>query len=866
MPTVQVSPKEKNPTHHISLSDGIRTYGLILDGGPRGIQEVPQTPSTLKFSGGGTKFGDWEPGFSHIEKRDWSGGRGQENFSDDATRFRDSQNCWTMTPERLTPGPQWEMGSRLVGEAIELPAYPPWAASGVNNDVTWIALLSTRRYQAARITPAATLTADKAYLWVRRIGQPGTLTVEIRTNTGASGPPTTTVLKSVTKTVTDIADTVSTLVEFDWTGTEALAAATAYNVVIYGASTDTHANHWEVGMDSNGVTTAESQSTDGITWVTPPPARLYFHVVESYGDRKFYLFEMDGATYAVDSRTDGTAAALYLNGARGKATSATSTVLTNTNAALGTDTYKLAYIRIIRGTGIGQVRQITSHSATAVTTAAWDITPDSTSEYVIYDTRYWNVIATTGLTQPATSVAVVNNIAYVAQGNATNIRRIRFNPAAAPPAHEFADDGTNKADLLYTYYVGGTGAVIWRAFNASTVQISRATAAAWGTDLVFGTGIGVGDTSFAITGLTDYDGVPYVFKWDSAWKVVSDVPEKLAVGLGTSPDENNGKACLSLGLFLYFSYMASVERLYGSTLDDVGPWRGTGLPSGRAGKIVSMTSAYAWLFAAIDAGASGYSSVMCYDGRGWHELFRAPVAGKRIRTVYVQNNPGSRPKVWFDLGGLMGFFRLPLDTLRPLNDAGYLYQHEAVLIDSVIDMGAGDLPKFFEALSVLSENLEGGINLRVDYQLDDDVGYEEWIPAGKLFQSPEDSLDFGVGNKRQLAYRIRLLTDDADVPAVVKATVVKAFARTPLKYQYLLKIKVADQQSDLRGNRDSDPDELMYWLKAAAAGARKITMRSLWEQMDNLSVIVEPPTLIRQFTDPILSWWGGVTTITLREK
>jgi hypothetical protein len=42
-------------------------------------------------------------------------------------------------------------------------------------------------------------------------------------------------------------------------------------------------------------------------------------------------------------------------------------------------------------------------------------------------------------------------------------------------------------------------------------------------------------------------------------------------------------------------------------------------------------------------------------------------------------------------------------------------------------------------------------------------------------------------------------------------------------------------------------------------------MRSIWEQMDSLYVIAEPPTLLRQFTNNILGAWGGVVTITLRE-
>ena len=85
--SIRVYPGAKNPSHEISLSDGIRRWGLRLDGGPGAIQEIPMTPSTLQFTGGGTKFGDWEPGMSHIEQRTWEGGRGQQDFVDDPTRF-----------------------------------------------------------------------------------------------------------------------------------------------------------------------------------------------------------------------------------------------------------------------------------------------------------------------------------------------------------------------------------------------------------------------------------------------------------------------------------------------------------------------------------------------------------------------------------------------------------------------------------------------------------------------------------------------------------------------------------------------------------------------------------------------------------
>ena len=116
---VNVTPgSSPRATHDISLSDGVETWGGRLDGGPRGIQEVPQTPSTLRVTPGGQKFGDWDPSFSHLEQSTWVGGRGQETFADDPSKFFDSQNCWTLTPNK----PAWRY-TTTSGEAM------PWYGS-----------------------------------------------------------------------------------------------------------------------------------------------------------------------------------------------------------------------------------------------------------------------------------------------------------------------------------------------------------------------------------------------------------------------------------------------------------------------------------------------------------------------------------------------------------------------------------------------------------------------------------------------------------------------------------------------------------------------------------------------------------------
>jgi hypothetical protein len=122
------------------------------------------------------------------------------------------------------------------------------------------------------------------------------------------------------------------------------------------------------------------------------------------------------------------------------------------------------------------------------------------------------------------------------------------------------------------------------------------------------------------------------------------------------------------------------------------------------------------------------------------------------------------------------------------------------------------------------------------------------------------------GDVRRIRLRLRMLTNDCTTPPVLKATVLEGYARTPLKYQWNLRVKVGDCQPDLSGSQDHDPDAFLTWLKDAARQARAIRMRSIWEQLDGKVVIVEPPTLLRAFTNNLLGLWGGTINLTLRES
>lgn len=63
----------------------------------------------------------------------------------------------------------------------------------------------------------------------------------------------------------------------------------------------------------------------------------------------------------------------------------TSTTLNDTGQSWTTDEWDGKVLIITAGTGVGQYREITSNTATAITVGTWTTTPDATSEYTIAD-------------------------------------------------------------------------------------------------------------------------------------------------------------------------------------------------------------------------------------------------------------------------------------------------------------------------------------------------------------------------------------------------------------------------------------------------------------------------------------------------
>lgn len=123
--------------------------------------------------------------------------------------------------------------------------------------------------------------------------------------------------------------------------------------------------------------------------------RFYFHVSSStsgafqvfdYVTFSWILRTASGISFSSEGQMTSTDTFFcndFVSYATGTATGGSGTTLENTSKNWTANQFVNAQIRITAGTGAGQIRTITSNSATSITVGGWSTIPDNTSQYSI---------------------------------------------------------------------------------------------------------------------------------------------------------------------------------------------------------------------------------------------------------------------------------------------------------------------------------------------------------------------------------------------------------------------------------------------------------------------------------------------------
>lgn len=824
-------PKNPESTHHIVLKDREgRSLGLMLvdsKGAAVSDKFAKKTidRTSLKTVTGNMTYGDFRLPYSPIAQDNWEGGRGNLDFERDATKFRTSKGINSSRSNHLYLAGQEQYSTGFRSKDENVPA-----------DVKWYSLLANAAGAirvGRRFVAGGTYTATATWLQMRYKGEPGAVYVGIWSDT--AGDPNAEI-DSTTIAYTDADDVLAEWLE--GTVSAALTSGTTYWLIVYGGAGDDSDNHWKVATN-DAVGNTYTSIDAGSNWVAAT-FDLYYRITDADVEKDCILFPYREQVYRIISPSTG-APKLEMNGDRGQADSNAGNLdrlVDATKSGWVNDAMAGGIVLLIDGPGLTeQVRYRTitgSSSGYCEVSPSFNIEHTAATEYVILGVDAWQEITGHGLTGPVTDVFVSSKgVVYMAQGDSIVMRRMKVDYAGTDN-HTCAADGTNKATFIIEAPQQQKMFIVNNRDGSSPSDVSYATSPLkdWGSDLVYSAAVPVGDRYILATGINvhvDYINAEAVWvgKEDRPWIIPqtgNPFPFYLKE-METVRSEKNFVASLVQDVYMFFSLGNGVQRWYSTDLQSVGPNVGEGLPENMRGPVVAMLGLPSRYLQVVDAGSSGYSSILVRDS-GQFEIHRGP-KGQRIKAIHYQVIPGDTTldRLWVAQGNEMIWLPFPSEGMRESEISDYPYVPEGAIEISRMHSGMIDTQKLVKSFKLIADNLDGTSWVEGDYKVDGDTA---WLPFPDIFNDgPIDEIlfdtIFGIAGKR-LYFRLRFYTNDRTVCPDLEALVVGAVSIVEPKGIYAMPVRIADNDKNLLGKKDPVSSEDKLELLALWAGPENKSM------------------------------------------
>jgi hypothetical protein len=839
------------PAWHFKLSDGTTTLSFLCSdpsGEEHSLRHWRQTPldkSAMKLGSGRTKYDDLVPPWYAIAQDDWAGGRGGKNLLDDPTKYADGKGVQTWIPKRLVLGPLAHEDTTLApteeydpaGSLVDAILY----GDGVSGDT-----------YAQTFTLSASAVVSAVEVRMTRTNYTGTVTLYlVNTNTGL--PVYTSPIASKQLSYTGSTTEAHQWVRFTFDEAHTLTAQ-MYAIILEPAGSSGGVTWGGIGT---GYANGAGYRWNGSAWEGWDPLAiqddLTFRVLGDVdpSEGNVIWFTYKGAVYAVISGED--TSIVWRRGTLGTATGGTLTTLVDSGAQFTTGEHYDQALKIVEGTAAGQWRRITTvTNATTLTVAeAFTVAPSTDSIYAVTDG--WHYVGT--VAGIVTDALVVDDTVYLARGPERVIRRYRWTDASGD---EFADDGTNKAQRLVLFRDAANDPAIWRGLGH---EISAASLQAWGTDLTFGTAERVGSEDSRITSLVIYDDHLYICKEDGLFAIQENIVRQVPVDFAALRSPENGASMATWNLYLIFPLLESLERMYGTTVDDFGPNQDEGLPTGRQGRIAAILPLPGMLVCAIDAGEDGYSSVMVYNSMGWHELHRSATAGDRIRSLHYEVLVENDARLWWNEGASVWYAWMSQRTFDRSRDDDADYTSSGYIETGWLGADMVDVVKLWRRVSVFGTGVTS-----LHYKLDDDAN--SWQAATQT-EAGATVRRFSLGTattarRLKLKLTLTVATDQQTglptITPVIDALSVDALGRITTAHGYRTNVLIDEIAVSMQGTPGRrDVQSALSTLDGWANSPQPLTLTHLLEEFNGLTVLLEP--LTEDVTEYTLDGQGRVSRV-----
>jgi len=774
------------PEYDARITDGTNQVDVqAVNGDPSAIRRMPRGQGV-------------EP--KEISQSSWVGGRGANVLAADPDKFDDSYNGWSHTAGMFTAGPLMRWGKRKQTTNPAVVAY--WPGDGVYQQYAYNQMVLTPGIKYAIKSNGNTEGTPRMVFLAS--GDVTNITVAFHAD--SAGAPGALAASGSAKTYGDTAT-----FSYCYAEVNSLLASTQWIVFTISAGQ-------AVLLAGDTDVSTSSLRYNGSAWVADKP--VYYTAVSEYHGfshnynffrNKFFMFRE--AVYCTWSIY------LYLNGDRGLCTSTGgTTVVCASPNAWTTNLFRGCVFKVVGGSSA----IITSNDTAGNLTLDRSVPEVGLQvEYVILGSDRFVHIGT--LNAEATSISPCNNGVYIAQGEAQNILKFRQYNNAGTWTTTLTADGTNKAHHVRAAVRSGKVKLYRitderRKFSSADVPDDIFSAA-----LTFGTSGPVTVDGSRVQAVLDYDGAIWCTTESDVYSIQDTGAGDLSVkrpGPSDQPvlDETNGIGATWWNTNLYFGYMDGYMRLYGRTVDDVGPNKEDGLPLDRRGNVVSAAPIFGFMACAISSlqNQGWVSSVMATPAPGgaWHELLRGLTVNYPIDSLFYQNIPLISNRLWFSHGENPCYLFLPNSAQNPLQDTpstatspypGMVYGPAAVLKTSWIDFDAPEREHDWTELRVYNENVGaapyGTIKPRITIWPASTSDLTEVTELPYQYQY----LDIR-GNRARLTFILE--QRDARIPAVLRSFLLRAIQMNEVRYDVVVDFEHSDNlQLNNYGGQAIDPEE-----------------------------------------------------------
>ncbi len=321
-----------------------------------------------------------------------------------------------------------------------------------------------------------------------------------------------------------------------------------------------------------------------------------------------------------------------------------------------------------------------------------------------------------------------------------------------------------------------------------------------------------------------------------------------------------------------YSYIPGNIRLIGLDRED-------GVPVDLRGNIIDLADGHYAIFAALDNTSAaappesgyttrfaanapkvgsqslGFSTVLAYNGTGWHPIWQSGSQEFPIRCLLL-SDAYSAYRLWFAANERVYYIKLPLGVYNPMESADSEYAASGVLITPWMDGNMAAEPKTALELAIRTRGLSSTETVTISYGLD---GSEGWTQLGQYTTDNPEPYRFGGGLGLKF-YQIRFKFELARGSDINKSPwfIAKFRYRRSLPKLWGWECRV-DCRAEYRGHT---PKQLVEKLIALADPEDKLLVPFSYKYRTPAEYYVEVSIAGQELTGPEE---GGIFTVRLAE-